>query len=144
MHTQVLEKIHEIEYTGKTFEEELHKIFEVQQLKRELKDIKKNIKDITGRIGELNESLFSIKNDKEEALESLRKMKDLFLHISSLIAEIKESDYLYSQLSKEINDFEIEASQLNEIIRDLQFKFVDSPKDKELQQIMNKINAQFE
>jgi hypothetical protein len=92
----------------------------------------------------LNEDLFIYANNNEkQALDNLENIKFLLLDVNQFIAGLKRDRTLYSILKEEIKDLNIASSQLKEIIQDIKMKYIDFPKNKELQNLLRNINDQF-
>jgi hypothetical protein len=106
--------------------------------------LKKRIVQLTRNFDDLNEDLFIYANNNEkQALDNLENIKFLLLDVNEFIAGLKRDRTLYSILKEEIKDLNIASSQLKEIIQDIKMKYIDFPKNKELQNLLRNINDQF-
>lgn len=107
-------------------------------------ELKKGVRKLSREFNDLNEDLFVYtNNNKKKALENLESMKALLTDVNKFIAGLKKEEVFCSILKTEIKELSVEASQLKEIIQDIQMKYIDLPENKELQNIMKKINDKF-
>ena len=105
--------------------------------------LKNDILQLTKEFNELNEDLLIYTNEnKNETLENIERMENLLSDANKFIAGIKQGS-MYSILKNEINDLLIESRQLKEIIQDIKMKYINFPENKELQDVLKRINAQF-